>query len=285
MDQDHDASSRRAGAVLSDIPGVGIGQNLRVDLPNGSDPRRPRRGVGLLVGLASLILLPAFWAGVVGDTEAAEAADGAVTVAEAVPAPDAPETPVPDVALPAPFARVGGLDLLLPDEQVLMVGFHEASMPDALAFDPVGSITANENTTKFTAPPADPNGPDYVVLSSRGRPRPATSAVDLVMADDTPVMSPVDGVVVDVKPYALYGKYPDTRIEIRPTAAPDHRVVLIHVSDVRVAVGDEVVAGRTGIAGGPNRFPFASHIDRYFERDRWPHVHIEVKRLSDEPTS
>lgn len=284
MDQQGVKSRHDDGAVLGNIPGVGADPSFRVDGharsgPGG--PRRSRKGVPLAVGLAALILLPAAWAGSIGDADAAQADDGSVTVAstheDAVAGGEA-EAEVPDPALPQTFARVGGLDLLLPDEQVLMIGFHEASQPDALAFAPVGDAVENQNTTKFT-PPAEPEpGPDYIVLSSRGRPNPATSAVDLVMRDATPVMSPVDGTVVDVRPYSLYGKYPDTRIEIRPTAAPDHRVVIIHVSDVRVAVGDEVEAGRTGIAGGPNRFPFASHIDRYFEQERWPHVHIEVKK-------
>ncbi len=184
----------------------------------------------------------------------------------------------PEIPPPPVFARFEELSLHLPSEDVLLLGYHEASFPDALALTPVGDAIANENRTKFTAPPTDPDGPEYIVLSSRGRGHPATSAVDLVLRDDTPVLSMVTGTVTDVRPYALYGKYPDTRIEIIPDARPDLRVVVIHVADVGVQAGDHVEAGVTRLAGGPNRFPFASHIDRYFEKDRWPHVHVEVKR-------
>ncbi|HEX9766520.1 MAG TPA: hypothetical protein VGA36_07130, partial [Nitriliruptorales bacterium] len=104
-----------------------------------------------------------------------------------------------------------------------------------------------------------------------------TTAVDLVIRDQDPVISPVSGTVIDVRPYALYGRHPDHRLEIAPDGFPQLRVVLIHVRDVHVTPGMRVVAGETELAGGPNRFPFASHIDRYFPQDRWPHVHIEVK--------
>ena len=176
------------------------------------------------------------------------------------------------------FAQVvGDLDLHLPSDDLVVVGFHEASSRDAIAMTPVGTITDHQNTTKFDPPADDPRGPDYLVLSSRGRPRPATSAADLVYADGVAILAPVDGEVVDVREYFLYGRHLDHRIEIVPDAAPHLRVVLIHVDGVVVAVGDRVEAGRTVVAAGVRRFPFASHIDRYTEPARHGHVHLEVQ--------
>lgn len=248
---------------------------------------RPRRGrrrllaVGALVGVAALGLQAAEDAPAAGtDTlarpapptrgEAAAAPD--VTVAEAADAP--PAAPV------RPFAAVDGATFSLPSTDVLVVGYHEASLPGALAMDPIGTGLSNANTTRITLPPDRAEGAEYHVMSSRGRVLPPTSAVDVVMRDDDPVLAPVDGVVTEVRPYRLYGTHPDTRVEIRPAEAPHLRLVMIHVDDVRVAVGERVTTGATVIAGTANRFPFASHVDRYLDR-RWPHVHMEVKDASE----
>lgn len=185
------------------------------------------------------------------------------------------EVPTPDEPL-VPMATVGELLVHLPSPDVLLVGYHEASLDGALEMRPVGRVESNANTTKFAPPPNDAAGATYHVMSSRGRRFPATSAVDLVMDDGTDVLAPVDGIVTDVRPYQLYGVHDDTRIEIQPTAAPHLRVVMIHVAGVQVRAGDRLVAGVTLLADTPNHFPFASHVDRYLER-ALPHVHVEVK--------
>jgi hypothetical protein len=84
--------------------------------------------------------------------------------------------------------------------------------------------------------------------------------------------------VTDVRGYLLYGKHADQRIEIAPADAPDQRIVMIHLDGVTVAVGDEVAVGETVVAAGARMFPFGSHIDRYTEPARHPHVHYEIKR-------
>ncbi|MBW3662932.1 MAG: M23 family metallopeptidase [Actinobacteria bacterium] len=238
-------------------------------------PRRRARRVAAFVAVALLVSVPLIVAGGGGGPATGAVPGAAPARAGAAPSALAADDPDTD-ALAQPFALIGRLTLVLPGEEVLLVGYHEASFADAVALQPHGHGLANENTTKFTLPPPE-DGPGYLVLSSRGRPQPATSAVDLVMHDDETVTSPVTGTVVLVEPYTLYGKYPDTRIEIAPEDAPHLRVVLIHVREVTVASGDRVEAGVSVLAAGPNRFPFASHIDRYFPEDRWPHVHLEVK--------
>lgn len=174
------------------------------------------------------------------------------------------------------FAGVQQVQLSLPAPEVVRIGYHEASFPNALELTPLGANVDNQNTTKFTAGDAS-DGPEYLVLSSRGRSNPATSAVDIVLPEGTPVASVVSGEVSEVEPYLLYGRHEDTKIEIVPDGRPDLRVVLIHVDGVRVRPGDRVEAGRTVLAASANRFPFASHIDRYAEGTPDPHVHIEVK--------
>ncbi|MFP5309421.1 MAG: hypothetical protein ACLGIR_07580 [Actinomycetes bacterium] len=274
---------RRAGVVSLGPSPVGVGAV-------GDGGRRPGRGSArALVALAVLAAgaLGLLQAAGAGEDPAGEAAGTAPAVAGAPAGGSDASAPAPaggqdavvtrPSATTRPFATVGDLSLHLPSDGTVLVGFHEASQPAAMAMTPVGTLLDNANTTRFTPPVTIEAGSPYVVMSSRGR-RPApTSAVDLVLRDDDPVRSPVTGTIVDVRPYSLYDRYPDHRIEIVPDGHPGLRVVLIHVDRVSVRVGDVVVAGETILAETANRFPFGSHVDRYTEPETWPHVHVEVK--------
>ena len=211
---------------------------------------------------------------------------GGNEAADAAPQPQFAEAPDVDAddrdASTPPLATYGGLALHLPTERPIIVGFHEASTPEALEMGPTGRLTENQNTTKFEPPAEVDEGAEYLVMASRGRPRAATSAVDVVMHTHDPVRSPVSGTVTDVRAYYLYGAHEDYRIELAPHDAPDLRIVLIHLDDLEVAEGDEVRAGETALAGTARPFPFSSQIDRYTEPKRWPHVHIEVKVADDD---
>lgn len=177
---------------------------------------------------------------------------------------------------PVAFALSGSVQLVLPTARPLVVGFHESSSRYARALDPTGRVVANRNPTRFEPPRSDADGPSYLVLSSRGRMYPPTSSVDIAMERDDPVLAPVDGTISDVREYLLYGRHRDQRIEIQPDAASDARVVILHVIDAQVAVGDSVRAGESIIASGARPLPFASHIDRDIPGGVAPHVHIEV---------
>ncbi|MCA1711940.1 MAG: M23 family metallopeptidase [Actinobacteria bacterium] len=175
------------------------------------------------------------------------------------------------------FAATEGLELTTPSAEPVYIGFHEASYSVALPLVPHGRQRRNDNPGKTNQIAPGP-GPDFAVLSSRGRPNSATTAVDVVLAPGDPVLSVVSGTVAEVRPYLLYGEYADNRIEIIPAGRPDMRVTMIHMTGVEVAVGQEVVRGETVLAAGANQFPFLSHIDGYIDGQRHAHVHIEVKR-------
>ena len=63
-------------------------------------------------------------------------------------------------------------------------------------------------------------------------------------------MSPVNGVVLKVKRYKLYGQYDDVQVHIHPDGQPNVDVVMIHLSDVTAKAGDRVLAGVTPIGAG-----------------------------------
>ena len=206
-----------------------------------------------------------------------------VTAAAEVPAPPALGASEPDEEessgllpeLPV-FAVAGGVRLRLPDPRPVALAYHEASMPRRVVLRPRGSCVVCRNRHKFRPPQVGPSVLEYLVMDSRGRPAPATSAVDVVLRRSDRVLSPVTGHVWNVRRYRLYGRYRDLRVAIVPEGRPDRLVVVIHLRDVRVRRGDQVIASQT-VLGRARRFPFLSQVDRYVS-GRFPHVHIEVKR-------
>ncbi len=187
----------------------------------------------------------------------------------------ASSTQSPDEAS-LPFATVKGVVLRLPAHRPEGVAYHEAAFPAALALKPLGRCTRNVNRYKFDCPGATA-GPPYVVMSSRGRIHPATSAVDVAMSKRSPVVSPVTGTVVKIRRYWLYGTYRDYRISLVPDGRPDLAVVMIHLRRIAVRRGDHVVGGTTVIAS-PRGFRFHSQVNSYVGAGV-SHIHLEVKRI------
>jgi murein DD-endopeptidase MepM/ murein hydrolase activator NlpD len=191
----------------------------------------------------------------------------AALVSARAPSPDALPVDAVDVALaasaPAPVtaaatsrlgvAAGGAVELIVPSRNVVGVGFHEASNPDAytLSDDEAGGV----------------------VLDSRGRSSGPRSAADVRVEPDTPIQVPVAGVVIEAVDYMLYGKYADSRVRIRPDARPDLVVSVLHVRGLRLQAGQHVNAGDP-LAEAATQFPFESQVDRTFGRG--PHVHVEL---------
>lgn len=176
------------------------------------------------------------------------------------------------------IAVYDGLRLLEPTDEALAIGFHEAGGTHP-AMKPVGRMLQNENPAT-TDKVATRSYPDIRVLPSRGRGGPATSAIDVALAPGEDVRAPVTGTVTGVHHYALYGEHEDVFIEITPKKRPDLRVLVYHVEDVAVAVGDTVKAGKTVIAGGARELAVANQIDRYADDCPCPHVDLRVRDLS-----
>ncbi|MBW3665855.1 MAG: M23 family metallopeptidase [Actinobacteria bacterium] len=176
------------------------------------------------------------------------------------------------------FARHDGMHLFTPSADPVRIGFHEAAYRTAVGMIPLGRALANDNGGKYQLPPLTPTDQQYLVLSSRGRPHHATSAVDIVMRPGEPVRSVVTGMVVEVKPYMLYGVHPDAMIRIRSVEDNGKIVTMLHVTGTRVHVGQQVLAGETIVADSATSFPFLSQIDYYLGGEPHPHVHVEVKR-------
>lgn len=182
---------------------------------------------------------------------------------------------------PVVFATARGLELYEPAANPLMVTYHESLFSSAIALQPRGRMILNDNPRKFRRPPRTP-GPRYIVMGSRGRPNPATSASDIVLRRGARVLSPVTGRVASVTRYRLYCEAPDLRVIIRADEDPDFTVVLFHLDQVRVRRGDRVVFSKT-VLGVPRVFAGSTDQADTYVRGDHPHVHIEVERDGSRP--
>lgn len=272
------SSSRRAAtlraAVVAAVTAAGLAIPATPALASAT-PAAPEP-VASAVGLADMrsstgALLSALLYLVRPEDGGEAAADGSAEAQAAAPSgEEAPRPPKPTV-----FARGGAHDLVLPG-RVTAVGYHESGHPRAFPLDPRGRPVHNLNVAKVRLPEAS-NGPEYVVMASRGRRAGGTTAVDIAMPPNEPVLSPVTGRVANVSTYALYGRVPDVIVDLVPEGRPELLVRMYHVDRVVVGPGAPVVAGETVLARGARGLPFGSQIDRL--AGPGPHVHMEVHDL------
>lgn len=244
---------------------------------------RPARRRRRLVPLVAVVIVAAAVAARAGDEQdpGVDELIGGPPPASAAEPPtsdegedDPAEAAQPAVELPV-LGRAGGLMLHVPAVDPIVVSYHEAALPQALAIQPLGRLTRNENGTRPLEHAEHPDGLDFHVQVSRGRANASTSAVDVVLGAGEEVRAPVAGTVTEVRPYQLYGAHDDIRLELQPHDR-ELVVVLIHVRDVVVRAGDRVEVGDV-LAGSAQTFPFGAVVDRQTEPDRYGHVHMEVK--------
>lgn len=223
--------------------------------------RRRSRIVAAAVAVAVVAALAVGWQFASG-----QRASG-TTVSRDTSATDAAGTPGATVAraattapTPTPyFANYKKLKLRLPVAvaDLTEVGFHQASYAYARHMDTHlpeadnGDAKKARSTKRDVAaqsPAADAELVGQALVMWRSRPGNPDSAADVGADPGSGVFSPVDGTVVKVKKFDLYGKYPDYEIHIQPAGYPDLDVVLIHVDDLTCSPGDRVAAGITRIA-------------------------------------
>lgn len=203
---------------------------------------------------------------------------------------------------PSPvFATCGTLRLRLPvsAESVTAVAFHQASFREALPLVSLAPTveasgarraaaarraglepTTGAVPTTASTPPDVWNGAVVRVWRS-GRSGNPDTAVDVGARSGTPVLAPIDGTVVLVRPYRLYAKYDDLEVHIVPESDPGVDVVLIHISDVTVRVGDRVKAGRTQVASVRNLSSLTDLQLADYTTDGGDHTHVQVNRLPE----
>jgi biotin carboxyl carrier protein len=230
-------------------------------------------------------------------------------VATSTPPPAPVAKPREEVEATPSFATVGSLNLRLPvpAAAVTAVAFHQSALdhaapmvslvPEIKLAEAVRLVAARkaaaasattdatgtaQTATPTPAPLEDANGTwtgRVIRLWRQGRSGKPETAVDVGAKAGTAVLSPVGGKVVYIRTYKLYGKYEDFEIHISPTTEPNLDVVLIHVSDVVVSVGDTVEAGITRVASVRRLSALTVMQIAKYAGDGGDHTHLQVNRM------
>lgn len=181
------------------------------------------------------------------------------------------------IGLTHAFALLGNLPLVLPADDPVYIGFHEASNPQAFPLIPLGQLVVTPDSEQDFSPPTPiEDGRPYSVMASRGRGRSPASAADIVLNPGDAVHAVATGTVTEAMPYLLYGMFPDFQVRIRLADRPDVVVTMLHMTGLKVAVGQQVKAGETVIAESANQFPFVSQVDDFLGGQPHSHVHVEA---------
>jgi murein DD-endopeptidase MepM/ murein hydrolase activator NlpD len=248
--------------------------------------------LGIIVGMFALA---AFAVGAGEEPASPTQSDGAVLAAQDTepPAPAGPPTPY--------YASYRSLRLCLPvsPDAVTLLAFHQASgdralhqeslVPDAdmdaLATRvadgdfPTSSALALENGTASEASAVWQG--EALRLWRSNRSGPPDTAADVGAPPGTQVRAPVSGTVIAVRRYELYDRCEDFEIHIQPEGWPEVDVVLIHVADVSVSEGDQVLGGLTPIATVRH---LSDKVDLQlggYTGDGGDHVHVQLNELPD----
>lgn len=268
-------------------------------------PRRPARNVGrerLVAALAVIVLFVVGGAAIAlvsPGTKASVAATKAVWTAVATPDEGTAQAPTPV------FMSLRGVKLHLPvpASSVTVLALHQSSYSGTLTLKSLvkygspaaakdaataarAARKAGEEATIAATPPdsiGDGSGiwaGTALQLWRTGRAGKQNSAVDCGAAPGTPVFSPVDGTVMQVRPYKLYGRYDDFEIHIKPDAWSDLDFIVLHVTNPAITPGTRVRAGLTQIARVRCLSKVVSGLQlRTYTLDGGDHTHFQVNRI------
>jgi len=218
--------------------------------------------------------------------------------------PDAVAASKPTTPTPA-FASYRGVRLHLPVavSRLTVLAFHASSYNDTVPMktlvregSPSAAKKAAEKARYLAKHPEDDDAepveigeearPDGVWTGSAlhlwrtGRQGKTDTAIDCGAEPGSSVYALVDGTVMQVRPYKLYGKYSDYEIDIKPDGLDDIYVVVLHVTDPAVVEGQRVVGGLTRLAKVRDLASVVSGLQlRTYSADGGNHTHIQLNKL------
>lgn len=165
------------------------------------------------------------------------------------------------VYLPTPLiAEYQGLKIHSPisANHITEIEFHQASYDTSLPLTPLITIidaeeAADQRGTTHTLAEQQPTGNEPLIaeavstwrLDSFGD---EMTAVDVGALTGTAVYAPISGTVVKIKAYSLYGLIDDFELHFQDPQHPELDIVVLHVDELTVKVGDTVIGGCTKIA-------------------------------------
>ncbi len=251
--------------------------------------RRARRIVLSIIG-ALTVLTTVWWVWSPVGPASSDSAFSRVSTAEGeheLRATQQPPTPI--------FGHYDDLQLhlVVAESDLTEIGFHRAARDHALPMTsllPDADMQAADggNGTGRTYVEVEVEADDLAPRTLGGtalrmwrssRPGPPDTAVDIGAPAGSTVYAPVTGTIIAITSYELYGKHEDIEIHIQPAGWPDIDLVLIHVSDVSVNVGERVTAGVTPLATVRLLSDRIDHQLGQYSTDPGDHVHMQLNRI------
>lgn len=113
-----------------------------------------------------------------------------------------------------------------------------------------------------------------------GRHTSAMTAIDCGSKAGSLAYAPITGVVTKVCTYNYGDKFTDFEIHIRPAQYPELEVVMIHITDPYVVVGDEVTGGLTPVARVRDIGKFVRNQLATYTKGSGNHVHIQLNNTA-----
>lgn len=288
---------RDGGRRLSPARDTGLALEGRMARERRRRAKARRRNVLVGVIAAATLLTAAIgWRYASDRTAAAAAPEDTQPTATATPAIRRTSAPDPSVAQiraltprpdPTPyFATFRNIKIHLPVSvsDLTEVAFHQASysyayhlkspLPDAKRADAKKTKTTGRDKS------AQASGAEVQLVGSvlrlwRSRPGPPDTAADVGAKAGSDVFAPVSGTVIKIKRYKLYNKYADYELHIKPEGTADIDCVMIHIDDLSVDVGDEVVGGVTRIASVRRLGDRVDHQLADYAGEDGDHVHLQ----------
>lgn len=217
---------------------------------------------------------------------------------------------LPSVAPTPYFASFRGvrLHLPVPPSAVTVMAFHQSALQDTY---PMTALVGKANASKLvanvarakarkkagtsatvavasTAPVAAAvyeNASDVwtgtaLALYRNGRAGPPRTAVDTGAKPGTVVFSPLNGTILRVHPYMLYGRVPDFEIDIKPDELSGVYVAMLHLTNPAVVAGQHVVGGVTPIAKVRKLVGVVSGLQLgEYTAEGGDHCHLQINKL------
>lgn len=109
-----------------------------------------------------------------------------------------------------------------------------------------------------------------------GRHTAAMTAIDCGSKAGSLVYAPISGVVTKVCTYNYDNKCTDYEIHIQPTQYPNLEIVMIHVTDPYIVVGDQVTGGLTPVARVRDIGKYVRNQLATYTKGTGNHVHIQL---------
>jgi len=179
-------------------------------------------------------------------------------------------------------ATVDDIEILLPValEDTTAIGYHAADSPDSVAFSPKGERASGGGLTQKLADLFRGGGGLAYYLMGEGDDASATGALDIGAIPGAEVFSPVDGKVVAIEHTVIAGKYKDVEIRIQVADDPTLLLVVSHIAEPAVELGDGVARGDT-LLGSVRGYPagVTQELSR-FTSDAGDHVQFVALRVT-----